>query len=1032
MYYIFNELEYYKVLQENTPQNMKLGGADMVWFKDTPDYDSLALELKQYAAVLEAAYPKRFVNQDEGGRVLRLIDPLLYPLDYELTRVLSSPIESPEQALNVETFGDRPGSFKAWADIVAGLNPEIETDNELVHKKVILYYYWFDFCWLPTDIRVDMDGSVVIKSYINNLHPAKHAAFYKILSRVLEDIIPLAEQVLADLLHPTCPRVIVDKDHCIKLTAPLPEYVTRGVSIRANADFWNALDQGIVYTEPVPQDFTKPDRPLPLPPTYSLRGEELQVVIGMETTYLTSDNPKHGKSEWQNSGNFNDKIVATAIWYYDVENVDISDIQFRDPVGTYEQHNMIGSILEKVIFHHAYKAVYEDIGQGYGYSQPVGTTGITSGRVVCFPNSYQHLEPSVELADPSQCGHVRKLYFHLVHPGIRILSTSIVAPQQQEWWAETAFSVPPLNSLPAELQVMIQQRVDEPMSLEEAYEEYAGTSGQRRPLPQRTFVSVEYPGFVNNVETAIKTMGGREKLARVVTEDIGMPVELRYRHNDLVSHPINGNVVATQNLLIKVKRRTRVPKRKDSDGRQSLLAGEAAAAAAAAAVGPVETSAEVVGIIDKTVRFRSLADFQFVPAPSDPLWGFTDMLQSLDLEKIKEAGEGTLFDSSLDTRNAYIPAPFLDRKGWPSQTPLKSHASDLQKGAEEGTTTTREKKAASSSKSHLPFHGIIIKYSSPTVPTEASEKAMQCAGAIPEALLVKINGILEKQPVVSRNAMKLLISRSELDGMLLNVVMATVSYLMESGPWRSCWIRFGYDPRQHEEACKYQILDMRTLFAKENIGRRRGNMPETSRSQQAPKQPRNPVQAQSYIYDMEAARQGIAGIFQLINVDIPILNELIEYPGGRRRSSCEKSGWLHISLSNTIRRKSRLLKQSLDGSANAAKDLPIDHAELENMLRADRRNEKADAAIETMVREREASARGGQLSQTMRSHVDAHVEQLMSQLAAQGNVLAEASNGHTGTFDSAAVYDGDGIGDGNGDFDDYNIFGEEEPSDDED
>ncbi|KAJ2691478.1 tau 95 subunit of transcription factor TFIIIC [Coemansia sp. RSA 1285] len=550
---------------------------------------------------------------------------------------------------------------------------------------------------------------------------------------------------------------------------------------------------------------------------------------------------------------------------------------------------------------------------------------------------------------------------------------------------------------------------------------------ERRPLPQRTFVSVEYPGFVNNVETAIKTMGGREKLARVVTEDIGMPVELRYRHNDLVSHPINGNVVATQNLLIKVKRRTRVPKRKDSDGRQSLLAGEAAAAA-----GPVETSAEIVGIIDKTVRFRSLADFQFVPAPSDPLWGFTDMLQSLDLEKIKEAGEGTLFDSSLDTRNAYIPAPFLDRKGWPSQTPLKSHASDLQKGAEEGTTITREKKAASSSKSHLPFHGIIIKYSSPTVPTEASEKAMQCAGAIPEALLAKINGILERQPVVSRNAMKLLISRSELDGMLLNVVMATVSYLMESGPWRSCWIRFGYDPRQHEEACKYQILDMRTLFAKENIGRRRGNMPETSRSQQAPKQPRNPVQAQSYIYDMEAARQGIAGIFQLINVDIPILNELIEYPGGRRRSSCEKSGWLHISLSNTIRRKSRLLKQSLDGSANAAKDLPIDHAELENMLRADRRNEKADAAIETMVREREASARGGQLSQTMRSHVDAHVEQLMSQLAAQGNVLAEASNGHTGTFDSAAVYDGDGIGDGNGDFDDYNIFGEEEPSDDED
>ncbi|KAJ2509574.1 hypothetical protein GGI11_005818 [Coemansia sp. RSA 2049] len=381
MDYIFNELEYYKVLQENTPQNMVLGGADMVWCKDITADDSLTLEIKQYAVVLEAVYPKKHVVRE------------------------GNPIEA---------------------------------------------------------------------------------------------VIPLAEQVLTDLIHPTGLRVIVDNNLCVKFTAPHPVDDTWGVSDLGDDDAWDAWEEGIVYTEPVPKGFTKSDRPLPLPPTYSLRGEELQVVVEMDTTYLTPESPKKGPErippDWQNSGVLTDKIVATAIWYYDVENAEISDIQFRDPVGTHEEHDiMISDILEKKIFEYAY-GVDEDYDVLYCYSQPVATTGIKSGRIVCFPNSYQHLEQSVELADPSRCGHVRKLYFHFVHPGVRIPSTSIVAPQWQEWWAESAFSVPPLDRLPAELQVMIQQRVDMPMSLEEAYRKYVDRSDYRHRVNGESEI---YDAFVH-------------------------------------------------------------------------------------------------------------------------------------------------------------------------------------------------------------------------------------------------------------------------------------------------------------------------------------------------------------------------------------------------------------------------------------------------------------------------------------------------------------------------------------------------------
>ncbi|KAJ2399358.1 tau 95 subunit of transcription factor TFIIIC [Coemansia sp. RSA 2559] len=531
----------------------------------------------------------------------------------------------------------------------------------------------------------------------------------------------------------------------------------------------------------------------------------------------------------------------------------------------------------------------------------------------------------------------------------------------------------------------------------------------RQSLPQRTVVSVEYPGYVNNTETAIKTIGGPERLARIVDEDVGMPVELRYRYKDLASHPINGNVIPTQNLLVKVKRRTRVPRHKDNNHSTSKTAA-----------GDTETTAEIVGIITKTVRFRMLADFQVVPPPSDPLWTFSEILPSLDIEKLKEVGEGALFDSSTDTRNSYVPAPFLDRHGWPSQMPLKSYSSDPCNVGEEGGSVVRVKKSAVDDPSRRLFQGIVIKYSSPTVPTEPKPVALLELDGIPSALLDKIKGILNEQPVVSRNAMSILASTSEIHGSRFNNVMASVAYLMETGPWRSCWIRFGYDPRKHEDAYKYQILDMRTMYPREQGGRKRGEKRGLLKAPQEQKQTRNPVEAQKYIYDTDAARQGISGIFQLMHLDIPILNELVEYPGGRRRKSCERSGWLHFSLINWIRKKARTVKMSIDGSAKATRELPIDYAELEKLLEADRLEEDAEDAAESMIREREATARNGRMSQETRNRVDAHIDQLMSQLATQSNTVVEESGE---THDATADEDDY--------FDDDEIFGEELSADDE-
>ncbi|KAF4683974.1 General transcription factor 3C polypeptide 5 [Perkinsus olseni] len=40
-------------------------------------------------------------------------------------------------------------------------------------------------------------------------------------------------------------------------------------------------------------------------------------------------------------------------------------------------------------------------------------------------------------------------------------------------------------------------------------------------------------------------------------------------------------------------------------------------------------------------------------------------------------------------------------------------------------------------------------------------------------------------------------------------LLKDVSYLYLNGPWRNCYVRFGYDPKLNLEAVKYQVIDFR-------------------------------------------------------------------------------------------------------------------------------------------------------------------------------------------------------------------------------
>ena len=127
----------------------------------------------------------------------------------------------------------------------------------------------------------------------------------------------------------------------------------------------------------------------------------------------------------------------------------------------------------------------------------------------------------------------------------------------------------------------------------------APTTAPLFPLPPTTLYSVEYPGYVRpeSIPLAIERLGGQRRLetafGRVPQRDAkeSFPLELKLRPEDLYSHPVSGEVVATSNLVLKVVKRKRKQKEGSLQDRESVG----------------EYTAEIVGSIPKTGRFRCMS-----------------------------------------------------------------------------------------------------------------------------------------------------------------------------------------------------------------------------------------------------------------------------------------------------------------------------------------------------------------------------------------------------------------------------------------
>ena len=306
------------------------------------------------------------------------------------------------------------GRTKAVAEEIAleDLEKSVGTGEVVTTSEKQTKWRSEKYQWLPSDVLVDKNGKVTFQSYINGLHPIDHACLCQSISDILSLFVPMWEKTLAELVQPRPRR------HRVRLEE-------HGYSEEDECGNVRELD----YDERWFEHDEKFGKFIPpkLPKAISLRNRKLQVIVKIAEILLTPEKPNYRGGTWHVEGMQNEGIVATAIYYWECENIMGSKLAFRhivrQPASEYDNDDPETR---------AYVAAL-DLMMG-PLNQEIGNITPSSGKCVTFPNLYQHCVSPFQLKDKSKPGKRKILVFFLVDPNHPILSTSVVPPQQRSWF----------------------------------------------------------------------------------------------------------------------------------------------------------------------------------------------------------------------------------------------------------------------------------------------------------------------------------------------------------------------------------------------------------------------------------------------------------------------------------------------------------------------------------------------------------------------------------------------------------------------
>ncbi|KAG1755899.1 RNA polymerase III transcription factor IIIC subunit-domain-containing protein [Suillus lakei] len=503
-----------------------------------------------------------------------------------------------------------------------------------------------------------------------------------------------------------------------------------------------------------------------------------------------------------------------------------------------------------------------------------------------------------------------------------------------------------------------------------------------RPLPSTPLYSIEYPGYVKpeSVPLAVSNIGGPSRLEtafkRTAAKNEAL-LELNLRPGNPFAHPIPGDIVSTNNILLKVVRR----KRRHPDGE---------------CIG--EFTAEAVGVIPKTARFRSMADYQFQPDMNDPLAQLRLAMDRMDVDAIRQysipeekedyvvpasthppeldpaLAEQSEQSSGSRSNLRLFPPPLFSRQNVPQNYNFKANPASIVTSLINEETGEERKRLIN--KGRWKGHG---PQQVPEGPPPIVENARTQANS---ELLNRILEFMNERPVWTRAALYNQFSPAESREIHNSkVIMPLAGYMFSDGPWRDAMIRFKYDPRKELDARIYQRIYFRnanhpvarpSVVARRQEGRSAATYINRSIEQE---ESFEADRRKSHIFDGTSLTKETAA-FQLCDIHDPMLKEMIEDDENLREVCDERDGWYSAQALERIKTATQeeceaLLEQDAVGKSQTTRIKRLKFGK-HNMAKGALRPEDAAAArlqatLDRNAKTLQASRRemyGGRSSQT--------------------------------------------------------------------
>ncbi|KAK3339955.1 hypothetical protein B0T25DRAFT_365827 [Lasiosphaeria hispida] len=442
---------------------------------------------------LKAAFVKLHADQADSpdwhpwtsDMVQDLVHPSMYPFVYGRSNFIR------EEVVGVSDAVDK------WAGKGHSI-PKTEIEEPLPRNPQNFFWaggygapipdeYWSStYQWLPSNLAFQDDGTVRFTSYINSLHPKKHQEIYDVVEKLIDISLPAWDAVLHGRSQLSQDPTDKGDDVSIQTRFDLPpeanEITEDEIYEALNLEMIAAYEEKNGTIEIREEDLRweqdkdaarirhkwrkvrEPIYPEPReyePVTYvredsirrKFKDNGLQVIVKMATIELTPEKPDFPAGGWHIEGQMNEHIAATSLYYLDSENITPSHLSFRMQVDGEQEE------LQELLGQDSYEYFERIFGGSLGPSggeagpclQNFGSLETRQGRLLAFPNVFQHRVSPFSLQDRTKPGHRRFIALWLVDPHRRIISTANVPPQQLDWWAESVFGAESSNVAKSEI-----------------------------------------------------------------------------------------------------------------------------------------------------------------------------------------------------------------------------------------------------------------------------------------------------------------------------------------------------------------------------------------------------------------------------------------------------------------------------------------------------------------------------------------------------------------------------------------------------